>query len=328
MNERPQSSLRWARLAVGVAFGLLVLKMIAAWMTGSSAVLSDAAESVVNVVAASVMLLAVRSAAQPADTEHPFGHGKAELLAAAFEGALLLAAAIIIGWNAVPILFAPEPVEHLGWGSLLIGLTAVGNGVFGGLLIRNGGRVGSPALVADGRHLLTDAVSTIGVLLAIGLVELTGLVWIDPAAACVLAIWIAYTGTTVVSGAARGLLDTRSPEYTERIAAALSEPPIEGLLEPHDLRVLDTTSNVVVLMHARAPWMWTLERGRALQEQTEARVASVFTVPSEVHVQLEPCVPRCCQACRETDCERRSAEFTVRTPLEPQQISAPHPRSP
>lgn len=328
MTERHQSSLRWARLAVGVAFGLLLLKMVAAWMTGSSAVLSDAAESVVNVVAASVMLLAVRSAAEPADAEHPFGHGKAELLAAAFEGALLLAAALIIGWNALPALFAPEPVEHLGWGSLLIGLTAVGNGVFGGLLIRNGGRTGSPALVADGRHLLTDAVSTVGVLVAIGLVELTGLAWIDPAAACILAIWIAYTGTTVVSGATRGLLDTRSPEYAERIAAALSDPPIEGLLEPHDLRVLDATSNVVVLLHARAPWMWTLERGHALQEQTEARVASVFTVPSEVQVQLEPCVPRCCQACRVKDCERRSVDFTAPAPLEPRQISAPHPRSP
>ncbi len=328
MIERHQATLRWARLAVIVAFGLLALKVVAAWLTGSSAVLSDAAESVVNVVAASVMLLAVRSAAEPADAEHPFGHGKAELLAAAFEGALLLAAAGIIGWNALPALFAPEPVEHLGWGSLLIGLTAAGNAAFGGLLIRNGNRTGSPALIADGRHLLTDAVSTIGVLVAIGLVELTGVAWIDPAAACVLAVWIAYTGTSVVSSAARGLLDTHSPEYAERIAAALSEPPIEGLLEPHDLRVLDATSSVVVLLHARAPWMWTLERARALQEQTEARVAAVFTVPSEVHVQLEPCVPRCCLACGVRVCDRRSADFTSRPPFEARQISSPHPDSP
>ncbi|MGH1346038.1 MAG: cation diffusion facilitator family transporter [Nannocystales bacterium] len=325
MTQTHQASLRWARLAVAVALGLLALKMVAAWLTGSSAVLSDAAESVVNVVAASVMLLAVRSAAEPADAEHPFGHGKAELLAAAFEGALLLAAAFIIAWNAIPAVFAPQPIEHLGWGTLLVGLTAVGNGVFGGLLIRTGGRTGSPALVADGRHLLTDAVSTVGVLAAVGLVELTGLVWIDPAAACLLALWIAYTGTSVVSGAARGLLDTRSPEYTERIAAALRQPPLEGLLEPHDLRVLDATSNVVVLLHARAPWMWTLERGRALQEQTEARIASVFTVPSEVQVQLEPCVPRCCRECAVKACERRSEAFTALAPFEPRQISAPHP---
>lgn len=323
MND--QTPLRWAQAAVAVAVSLLVLKAVAAGITGSRAVFSDAAESVVNVVASGVMLLAVRTAAKPADADHPFGHGKAELLAAAFEGALLLVAAFAIAWEAVPGLFAPRPIEHLGWGSLLVALTAAGNGVFGAMLIRTGRRKNSPALVADGRHLLTDAVSTLGVLTSMGLVLLTDRWWIDPAAACLLATWVAYTGVIMVASAARGLLDTRSPEYTQRITAALNEAPVEGLLDPHDLRIVDATSNVVVLLHARAPWMWSMDQAQRMREAASARIAAVFDVPAEVHVQLEPCVPSNCSACAVEPCARRTAAFAKTRALDSSTISAPHP---
>ncbi len=323
--EHKQTPLRWARAAVAVAVALLVFKVVAAWLTGSQAVASDAAESVVNVVASSVMLLAVQTASKPADVDHPFGHGKAELLAAAFEGALLLIAAGAIAWGAVPALFAPTPIQHMGIGTALVGLTAIINGGFGYALIRTGARTGSPALVADGRHLLADAVTTVGVLFAMGLVHFTRLWWIDPAAACVLAGWVGYTGTGMVAGASRSLIDTRSPEYAERITKALDDESIDGLLDPHDLRIVDATSNVVVLLHARAPWMWTLDRGQDLRRRTAARIASVFDVPTEVHVQLEPCETHCCPACPQEPCERRAAPYGGRMSLDPVRVSAPHP---
>ncbi len=323
--EHKQVPLKWARAAVAVAVALLVFKVIAAWLTGSRAVYSDAAESVVNVVASSVMLLAVQTASKPADEEHPFGHGKAELLAAAFEGALLLLAAAAIAWDATPALFAPTPIQNMGLGSLLVGLTAIINGWFGFALIRTGRRTGSPALAADGRHLLTDSVTTLGVLIAMGIVLFTELWWVDAAAACILAVWIGYTGTSMVSGASRGLLDTRTPEYTEQITKALEAPPIEGLLDPHDLRIVDATSNVVVLLHARAPWMWTLDRGRELRKQTAQRIAEVFDVPTEVHVQLEPCEAHCCPSCPQDPCERRAAAYRGHPSLDEGRVSAPHP---
>ena len=315
----------WARAATVVAVTLLIIKVIAAWLTGSRAVFSDAAESVVNVVASGVMLLAVEAAAKPADADHPFGHGKAELLAAAFEGALLLVAAAAIAWEAAPGLFAPQPVEHLGLGSVLVGITAIGNAAFGWGLVRTGRRTNSPALIADGKHLLTDSVSTIAVLVAIGVVIVTDLLWVDPAAACAVAVWITYTGGTMIAGAARGLLDTRSPQYAQKITAALQEDPIEGLLDPHDLRVIDATSNVVVLLHARAPWMWTLSQGRVVQDQAAERIAAVFDVPTEVHVQLEPCITSNCGGCSVERCERRSTAYRGPTTLDPVNISAPHP---
>lgn len=320
-------SLRWARIAVVVAVVLLVLKAVAAWLTGSRAVFSDAAESVVNVVASSIMLLAVRAATKPADTEHPFGHGKAELLAAASEGALLVAAAVTIAWDALPALFAPQPTEHPGLGGLLVGVTAVANAGFGVLLIRNGRRNGSPALVADGKHLLTDAVSTVVVLASMALVALTGLRWIDPLAAAVLAVWIAYTGVSVVLGAARGLLDTRTPAYAQRIAETLRTAPVDGLLDPHDLRVVDSTRNVVVLLHARTPWMWTVERAQQVSDTMAQQVRTLFDVPAELHLQLEPCTPRCCARCSVEVCSRRVQPHDDTAPVDASRLEAPHPHS-
>ncbi len=319
------SALRWARAAVVVSVSLLVLKAIAAMLTGSHAVFSDAAESVVNVAAASVMLLAVRAASRPADLEHPFGHGKAELLAAAFEGALLLVAAAAIAWEAIPGLLSPTAPEHLGLGSVLVALTAAGNGVFGWLLIRTGRRTNSPALVADGRHLLTDSVSTIVVLVAIALVMVTDALWIDPAAACLVALWVAYTGLRMIGEAAHRLLDTRTPAYAEKITDALADQPLEGLLDPHDLRILDATSNVVVMLHARAPWMWTMSEAQAVRDRATRRIAALFDVPTEVQIQLEPCVPANCRACEVESCERRTDAFAGREALDPERISAPHP---
>lgn len=304
---------------------LFVLKAVAAWLTGSHAVYSDAAESVVNMAASGVMLLAVRAASRPADLEHPFGHGKAELLAAAFEGALLLVAAAAIAGQALPGLLSPSAPENLGLGSLLVGLTAVGNGAFGWMLIRTGRRTSSPALVADGRHLLTDSVSTLVVLAAIGLVLATDVLWIDPAAACLVAVWVAYTGVNMIHGAGQGLIDTRSPEHVESIAKALRTDPIEGLLDPHDLRVIDATSNVVVILHARVPWMWTMSQAQVVREQAAGRIATVFDVPAEVEVQLEPCVLANCPGCAVDECERRDAAFERHEAVDPERISAPHP---
>lgn len=325
MTAPANTSLRWARAAVGVAFGLLVLKAIAAWLTDSRAVFSDAAESIVNVVASGVMLLAVRAASRPADLEHPFGHGKAEQLAAAFEGALLLVAATAIAWEAAPSLLDPQPLQNPGLGGVLVAATAIGNGVFGGLLIRTGRKQRSPALIADGRHLMTDAVSTIAVLVSMGLVVLTDLLWLDPAVACLLALWIAYTGVSMIAASARALIDTRVPSHAADIARVLQEAPVEGLLDPHDLRVIDATSNAVVLLHARAPWMWNVERCAQVVSETEARIRGVFEIPTQVHLQLEPCTAKCCPSCSVEACERRETPPGKAAPLDPARISAPHP---
>ncbi len=320
-----RAPLRLARVALAIAVGLLFFKIYAAWLTGSRAVLSDAMESVVNVVASAAMLLAIRVARRPADTEHPFGHGKVELLAAAFEGSLLIIAGLAIAWESAPALLNPRPIEHLGWGSAVVGVTATIHAGLGLVLLRAGRRHHSPALKADGRHLLTDALSTLGVLGALGLVALTHVTWIDPAAACAVATWVTYTGARVVVDTARSLLDTHRPEHARRIADALSHAHPPGLLDPHDLRIVDAESTVFVILHVRAPAHWSVGRTNRLRVEARAAIADTFGVPADVNLQIEPCTPRCCPACSEPECPTRSAAFRALVAPDPAAICSPHP---
>src|SRR5690606_11877942 len=198
-------------LSVGAAVATIVLKVTAAAVTGSVGFLSDAMESLVNLVAALVGLWAVRLAAQPPDLGHHFGHGKAEYLSAAVEGAMIFAAAVAIVWTSVRRLLDPQPLEQAGLGLALSTVAAVVNLVVGVVLVRAGRRARSIALEADGRHLLTDVVTSAGVLVGIGVVALTGWHRLDPVIARGVGANILYTGYGLLRRWVSGLLDASLP---------------------------------------------------------------------------------------------------------------------
>lgn len=205
----------WLTLLVAVA--VLLIKFGAFALTGSLALLSDAAESIVNVVAGIAVLLSVRWAQQPPDYEHPYGHHKAEYLSGALEGSLIFVAALTILFTAVPRLFAPPELEHLGIGVLVAGLAAGINLVLARYLQRVATRTESMALEANARHLLTDVYTSLGVVLAVGLVALTGWRILDPLLACAVALNIIYEGWQVLTASVSDLLDTRLPEADEAV---------------------------------------------------------------------------------------------------------------
>ena len=212
------------------------MKGAAWWITGSAALYSDALESIVNVAASVVALVALRFAAIPADANHPFGHEKAEFFAAVIEGVLIVIAALSIfhhaweTWQSLrPILM---PTEGIG----LNVLASVVNGIWCALLLRIGGRLRSPALVADGRHLLADVVTSIGIALGVGLAVLTGYLQLDPLLAAATGIYVLWSGMAMISASVGGLMDAApEPAVVNRIRELVAESAA-GAIEVHDLR--------------------------------------------------------------------------------------------
>ncbi|RMG18795.1 MAG: cation transporter [Deltaproteobacteria bacterium] len=211
-----------AGVSLAVAVLLLGAKLLAWRWTGSTAVLSDALESIVNVVAAGFALWSLRLANEPADLDHPYGHGKIEFVSAAFEGGLVFLAGLVIAQEAVQALIRGSELERLGEGIAITGAAAVVNLLLGAWLVRVGRKSGSLALVADGKHVLSDVWTSAMTVLALVLVKWSGQAWLDPAVALVAAANLLRIGGKVVLEAVHGIMDVADPEDLERVTQALS----------------------------------------------------------------------------------------------------------
>jgi cation diffusion facilitator family transporter len=274
-------------LSIMAAVLTIGLKAAAYFVTGSVGLLSDAAESVVNLVAALTALGSLWYAAQPVDAEHTYGHEKIEFFSSGLEGVLILVAAAGIAWFAVRRLFAPEQLVSLDVGSGLLVVATLVNFAVARLLLRAGRREGSIVLEADGKHLMTDVWTSAGVLLGVGLVWLTGRVWLDPLIALVVAAHIAWTALDLIRRSFDGLMDRALPrEEQAKVRAA-----IEGQLAPgmdyHALRTRRAGSRRFADFHLLVPGVFTVRRAHEIIGRVEAAVRAVFP-DMEVTVHVEP----------------------------------------
>lgn len=294
---------RAATVAVVVALALTAVKILAWRLTGSAAVFSDAMEGIVNVVASIVALWAIRHSHRPADRTHPYGHGRFELLSAALEGGMIVIAAVVIIWRAVEALMAGG-IDATGIDmalALLIG-TVVVNGAVGGWLLAVGRRFGSPALGADGKHLLSDAVTTGGAIVALILVRFTGWQWIDPVIAILLGIGIGATGWRVVRRSLGDLVDEQDPRDFERIEAMLDSHAGTNGREPricswHKLRVRHVGREHWVEFHLCVPEQTDVRRAHEIASAIEYEIETKFG-PGDATAHVEPCDDRQCERCR------------------------------
>jgi cation diffusion facilitator family transporter len=274
---------RFAFLSIAAAVVTIGMKTVAWRLTGSVGLLSDALESLVNLVAAIITLVMLIVAARPPDDDHAYGHEKAEYFASGAEGALILLAAVGIGWTAVGRLLSPQPLEQVGWGVVVSTGASLVNLAVSRVLLAAGKRHHSIALEADAHHLLTDVWTSAGVLAAIGLVAVTGWNILDPIIALVVAAQIVWTGVRLLRRSALGLLDTAlAPEEQAALRAVLARH--EGpALQFHAVRTRQAASRRFVSMHVLVPGDWSVRRGHDLAEQIEAEVraslhnATVFT---------------------------------------------------
>jgi cation diffusion facilitator family transporter len=270
-NPRPTLT-RFAWLSIAAATVIIVLKSAAYALTGSVGLLSDALESLVNLVAASVALVALAVAARPADEDHHFGHDKAEYLSSGLEGALILVAALAIGATAIERLIFPRPLEQLGIGLALTLLATLINFGVARRLLAAGRQYDSIALEADAHHLMTDVWTSVGVAVGIGAVLVTGWAWLDPAIAIVVALKIVWTGYDLIKRSILGLMDTALPAAEqESIREILDQHRGKGI-EYHALRTRRSGARRFVSLHLLVPGTWTIQQGHDLSEEIEVEI--------------------------------------------------------
>jgi cation diffusion facilitator family transporter len=260
-------------VSVVVALLTIALKTLAWWLTGSAALLSDALEGLANLAGASFGLLMLHWAAQPADADHPYGHHKAEYFASGFEGLLIFAAALAIVWTALPRLWAPQPLEKLGWGMALAVVSSLLNGALAWLLLRVSRTTGSITLEADARHLITDVWTTGGVVVGLLLVLLTGWLWLDALVAIGVALNILREGARLMWRSAQGLMDVAAPETQAAIERALQDftHQVEGARQVRFDHVTTRKAGQrnFVDLHMHMPGHWSLERAATMRMEVE-----------------------------------------------------------
>lgn len=278
---------RFAWLSIAAAVLTIALKAGAYLLTGSVGLLSDAAESVVNLVAALVALLALSVAARPADDTHNYGHAKAEYFSAAVEGVMIFVAAVFIIWQAADRFLHPEPLENVGVGLAISVAASVVNGVVALVLLRAGGRHRSITLVADGKHLLTDVWTSAGVVVGVLLVAWTGWLRLDPLIAALVGLNIVRTGWHLVRDSVDGLMDHAPSAQGQQAIAEVLASFAGDEVRFHAVRLRESGHQVFVAMHVLVPGEWTVQRGHDLLERVEGRLTEA--VPHlVVDTHLEP----------------------------------------
>ena len=306
---------RAAQVSLVGGLGILAVKLGGYWVTSSRSILADALESTANVAAAALLLVSIAFAARPADRNHPYGHGKAELFSAAFEGALIVAAAGLVAIGSVASLWQGAVPQRLDAGLALLALGALGNAALGGYVIAVGRRTGSLALEADGRHLFADVWTSAAVMAGLGLQLATGWTPIDPLLAIAVSGHLVYTGVGLVRRALAGLLDEADEETLERVARTLEDEREAAWVDVHSLRAWRSGDLHHMDLHLVVPRFYTADRLHGLAERLEARTLERAGLDGEIIVHFDPCRPHQCSRCTLADCDIRSAEFSGRTPI-------------
>jgi cation diffusion facilitator family transporter len=284
-----QSLKKFIYLSIAAALATISLKLLAWNLTDSVGLFSDALESCVNLVAAIIALVMISLAEKPPDIEHEFGHNKAEYFSSAIEGGLIVLAAFSIIWSAVPRILHPQPLENLGVGLLVAVGASMINLVVSIILVKNGKKHNSITLEADGKHLMTDVLTSGGVLLGIVLIKLTGWLILDGIVAIGVAINIIWTGYQLIKRSASGLLDTAvSKDETDKINQVLEKYKVQNI-KFHSMMTRQSGQRKFILVHLLMPGIWNIHQGHNLAEEIEKDIRMLFpNAQTTVFTHLEP----------------------------------------
>lgn len=298
------------KLLVVVSVVLFAIKIIAWLLTGSVAILTDALESTVNVIAGFIGLYSVILSSKPKDREHPYGHGKVEFISSAIEGILISIAGIIIIVEAYDNLQHPHTLKQLDYGLLLVAITALVNYIVGHLCVKKGKKENSPVLIASGTHLKTDTYSTMGLLLGLLLLILTGYQWIDSVAAMVFALFILYTGYGIIRRAVSGMMDERDDEIIDDIVLLLNEKRQESWIDIHNMRVINYAGFYHIDCHLTVPYYINVNEAHAILDSVTETFREHFKDKVEFFIHIDGCIPAMqCGICHLSDCPQRLVPF-------------------
>jgi cation diffusion facilitator family transporter len=311
-KQQPVSNQRlqlWIAIASSV---LLAVKFTAYYLTHSVAILTDALESIVNVVAGFIGLYSLYIAALPRDVNHPYGHGKAEFISAAVEGTLVFSAGALIIYNAVKNLLYPQPVRELDTGIILVAATAVTNWVLGYIAKQRGRKTGSLALVASGQHLQTDTYSTIGIIAGLLLLSFFHYPWIDSGVAILFGGLILVTGYRIIRSSLAGIMDEADMSLLNKMVATLNASRRDNWIDMHNLRVIKYGTVLHVDCHLTVPWYLNVHQAHVEIDHLGKLIRAEFGESLELFVHSDGCLYFQCPICSKEDCPVRQHPFQQR----------------
>ncbi len=295
-------------LATGIV--LMLVKFTAYLLTNSNAILTDAMESIVNVVASGFAFYSIHLAARPKDQNHPYGHGKVEFFSVFLEGGLIFIAGILIVGKACYSLFFPEQLTNLLEGMGLVAFTGVVNFVLGTYMVKQSKSLNSLTLLADGKHLQTDAYSTAGLLVGLFLLHLTGWWWIDIVLSIGLGTYILYSGYKLLRKSIAGLMDESDTKLVGKVARILQQYRQDDWIDVHNLRVQRYGHELHIDCHVTLPNYYDLNKVHDEVSAIDALMNKHLHANTELFIHADPCVPACCHYCRMKDCPIRSEAKT------------------
>ena len=284
---------------------LMMSKFGAYFLTGSNFVLTDAAESIVNVLASSFAFFSIYLAAQPRDENHPYGHGKVEYFSVFIEGSLIGIAAVIIIAKSIYTIFYPNPIHDLLTGAAIIGATGVVNGALGYYMIGRGKSLPSITIEADGRHLLADMVTSAGLVVGLLLINFTKILWLDSALSIIVGLYILYSGYKLVRRSVSGLMDEADFGMVTEIVQVLNERKRDAWIDIHNFRAQKYGTELHIDCHMTLPNYFDLTHVHEEVKLVDYFINNEVT-KTELFIHTDPCIPQCCHYCNMPNCPIRS----------------------
>jgi cation diffusion facilitator family transporter len=310
--EPAQQNIRVQKWVAGLSIVLLLGKLTAYYLTNSVTILTDALESIVNVVAGFFGLYSLQLSAKPRDADHPYGHGKIEFISAAVEGVMISFAALFILFESIRNLVTPVPLQQLDVGIILITVTGAINFVMGAWCRRTGQRNNSLALMATGRHLQTDTYTTIGILAGLVLLYFTGIWWLDSAVAIVFGCIIFFAGFRIVRTSVAGIMDERDNDLLRKMIDALDNDRSKNWIDIHNIRIIKYGSTLHIDCHLTVPWYLNVHEAHEEIDKLANLVRRDFGGAIELFVHSDGCLPLSCPICIKDDCPVRYHPFQRR----------------
>ncbi len=298
-------------MSLVVSFILTVAKFLAYYLTHSVAILSDAMESIINVVAGGFASYSIYLSGKPKDANHPYGHGKVEFFSIGFEGAMIFFAGVLILVKAAQYFISPKELHEMSSGLWLLGSTTLANLLLGLYLIRSGRKLGSITLRGNGQHIMTDVYSSVGLIIALGVIHFTGWNWLDPAVSVLMGVLILTNGYQLMRRSISGLMDETDMQVVDKVIAILSAERVPNWIDIHNMRVQQYGNNYHIDCHITMPYYLTLTEAHDEMKRVEVLVNKGFEGSEvEFFIHMDPCIPTCCHYCLKEACPVRKHAFT------------------
>ena len=307
--QTAQYNLRVQKWITGLSIVLFIAKIVAYYLTNSLAILSDALESIVNVLAGVIGLYSLYVAAKPSDEDHPYGHGKAEFVSAAAEGGLIVAAGVLIIYETVTNFITNKPISSIDYGIILVGATAVINYVAGFICLKVGRQNKSLALQASGKHLQTDTYSTLAIIAGLIIISITKIIWLDKVIALTMSIFIMRSGYLIIRQSLAGIMDQQDMALLTQLVQVLNDNKKVNWVDLHNLRVIKYGSQLHIDCHLTVPWYLNVHEAHAEIDRLINLIRTNFEDSIEFFVHTDGCLPFSCKLCKKFTCPVRQHPF-------------------